>query len=175
MRTTIELECSECGKPTVKLLADHKTNLKRGSLPFCSRPCSAHYFNRTLPSFRHGGRKEHQYGPFKRLANGAKNRAKRKGIECSVDAKFLSELWATQKGVCPYTGIQMALLKYDTSKRTIAGGPNQVSVDRKDSSMGYIPENVELVCLSVNYGKNGYSREQMMEFFQSVKSRPDTQ
>lgn len=46
--------------------------------------------------------------------------------------------------------------------------PYQASLDRIDSSKGYIEGNVEFVCLAVNYAKNGFSKEQMIEFFGKV-------
>jgi hypothetical protein len=38
-------------------------------------------------------------------------------------------------------------------------GPRRASLDRIDSSRGYVPGNVEWVCMFINYGKNSWSRE----------------
>jgi hypothetical protein len=62
--------------------------------------------------------------------------------------------------VCPYTGKKMSLGK-ETS-------PYSASLDRIDSSKGYMKGNVEFVCLAVNLAKQSFSREQMMTFFQET-------
>jgi hypothetical protein len=47
--------------------------------------------------------------------------------------------------------------------------PRQPSLDRIDSSKGYIEGNVEFVCVSINYAKNGFSKQQMIDFIKEIK------
>lgn len=47
--------------------------------------------------------------------------------------------------------------------------PYQASLDRIDSSRGYVKGNVEFVCLAVNFAKSTFSKEQMLEFFTPLK------
>ena len=47
--------------------------------------------------------------------------------------------------------------------------PQQASIDRIDPSKGYSPDNIEFVCLAVNYAKNGYGKDEMMKFFEPMR------
>ena len=79
------------------------------------------------------------------------------------------ELWEQQHGICVYTGIQMQLpISEHESRVRGEKTPTQASLDRIDSSKGYVKGNVEFVCLAVNYAKNGFSKDQMLQFFAQV-------
>lgn len=79
-----------------------------------------------------------------------------------LNLEFLKSLWEKQNGICPYTGLKMVLSGQE--KHT----PYSASLDRIDSSKGYIKGNVEFVCLFVNYGKNGFRQEQVKQFIADV-------
>lgn len=67
-----------------------------------------------------------------------------------IDQAGLRELWVAQQGVCALTGREMT---------TEANAPNVGSVDRKDSTRGYTPDNVQWVCAWVNYMKGPVDEE----------------
>lgn len=80
------------------------------------------------------------------LWNGAKGRAKARGIEFSLPRQDV-ERWVVA-GVCQVTG-----LKFDLAlkgKRMAALSP---SLDRKNPRLGYVPGNVRLVCWIYNRAK----------------------
>lgn len=89
-----------------------------------------------------------------------KNRVKE--LEFEIDLEYLEELWGRQKGRCYYTGIEM---KYIAHHKT----PLQVSIDRMDSSLGYIKSNTVLCCQAINYCKNDYSINDFQDFFRKFK------
>ena len=93
--------------------------------------------------------------------------------ECNIDIPYLKQLWEKQKGICPYTGIQMV---FPTHWAEMARNHTleKVSLDRIDSSKGYVRGNVEFVCMAVNYAKNRWSRRAAMEFFSKVRNQVPT-
>lgn len=77
-------------------------------------------------------------------------------LEVSIDINNLIELWDAQNGCC-------AISKYPmTYTESCLFG---VSVDRIDSSGGYTKENVQLVCQGINFAKNKYSNQEMIDFW----------
>ncbi len=87
---------------------------------------------------------------------GAKHRAERKGLECTITIEDLERLYAEQSGKCFYSGMAMTLK--DDAKYA-------VSVDRINSKKGYTPDNVVLTCYIVNSMKNDLGAK---EFFEIV-------
>lgn len=54
--------------------------------------------------------------------------------------------------------------------------PRRASLDRIDSSIGYIPGNIRFVSVMANYCKNSFSDQEVFEFCQAVveyQARPD--
>jgi hypothetical protein len=48
---------------------------------------------------------------------------------------------------------------------------NTTSLDRIDSSIGYVFGNVQIVCVMANYAKSDFSDEQMREFCKAIASK----
>lgn len=78
--------------------------------------------------------------PLQYRLSAAKARAKRKQIDFTIDLPLLETLWQVQDKRCYYTGIEM---------ETCNAGNFSISIDRKDSSKGYIPSNVVL-CTTIS-------------------------
>jgi len=95
------------------------------------------------------------------LERGAKSRAKRVGREYSLPKYWGADTYISQGGLCAISGLVMRkpLSAWD------ARGP---SIDRKDSSQGYTPENCHLVTLAVNRAKSEMSYNEFIEFCQAV-------
>ena len=89
-------------------------------------------------------------GVIGRLLNGAKKRAKETGRECSIAAAdiFIPPL-------CPLLCIPIIVGR---GKQ----GPNSPSVDRIDSSKGYIPGNVWIISQKANRVKSDATPEEIM-------------
>ena len=45
----------------------------------------------------------------------------------------------------------------------------RASLDRIDSSKGYIDGNVEFVCYGINLAKNNFSKSEMLNFINSIR------
>ena len=85
------------------------------------------------------------------MAN-AKRKRKDRSISVEITHEYLIELYEKQKGLCAVSGIEMTHLSYAT-KDTRNKYPHNISLDRIDSSKGYVPGNVQLVCCIINYMK----------------------
>jgi hypothetical protein len=68
-------------------------------------------------------------------------------------------MWAAQEGLCVYTGYQM-----DLQANTLYS----VSVERIDSSKGYVPENTVLCCNAVNRMKSDLRADDFYDFCKAV-------
>ena len=85
----------------------------------------------------------------------------------------LWELWESQQGICPYTGWKMVLPETSSQYNREANvrDPKRASLDRIDSSKGYIKGNVQFVCHMANVAKNDYTHDQMIEFCRAIALR----
>jgi hypothetical protein len=85
-----------------------------------------------------------------RLKNLCTNAKQRKNKEFNITEKDLFDLWDKQDGKCAY------------SKLPMSAASNQlytVSLDRIDSSIGYVVGNIQLVCAAVNKMKQEYTQD----------------
>jgi len=101
------------------------------------------------------------------LVSGCKSRMpafNRKGKDCNIniDYNYLKFLYDKQNGLCAISGIPMTSL--------IKSGKcfYNISVDRIDSSKGYLKENVQLVCAHVNMMKSNLSQEELLFFCNKI-------
>lgn len=83
-----------------------------------------------------------------RLLSNSKGRAATQGFDHDIDFDFLVAKWQQQCGKCYYSGETLTL-----------SGEMRVSLDRQDSSRGYTKDNVNLVCLTINYMKRDTPHE----------------
>jgi len=88
-----------------------------------------------------------------------KSSAKRRGHEWSLTKSQLDDIFNSQKGICALSGITM------TAEITSI---YRVSIDRVDSSIGYVFGNVQFVCSIVNIMKNKFSEDVFIAVCESV-------
>ena len=85
----------------------------------------------------------------------ARKRALKRGMDFSEDVTidYLVSILSRQEGLCALTGVHM----------THGGGMTDtaMSIDRIDSSIGYIPGNLQLVCHRVNVMKMDMPDDQL--------------
>lgn len=81
-----------------------------------------------------------------RLKDSLRKRNKKYG-EINLTNEFLINLYEKQKGLCYYTGIEMKIINSEKN-------PEQISLDRVDSNLGYTENNVVLCCFAINLCKN---------------------
>lgn len=79
-----------------------------------------------------------------------------------LDLEFILELLEKQNGLCFYTGNKLVLKPNDI---------NTISVDRVDSSKGYIKDNIVLCGYKINNMKNDLSMDKFIELCNIVSSK----
>lgn len=85
---------------------------------------------------------------------------RRRGECISLDA--LEVLWFSQDGKCELTGWPMTM---ELAKGVV---PTNCSIDRRDSALGYVPGNVQLVCRAVNIAKHDLSGSDFLQLCRAV-------
>lgn len=164
--------CDGCGikfeKETRYVKASQK---KRNGKNYCSLSCYAKttYDNKLSEWNNSEENKEHlrkicnnkldEFSPFRTLMKSCRNR---KNKDCNLDLPYLKDLWEKQKGKCALTGVD---LKLETSSNK----NYQASIDRIDSSKGYVKGNIRFTSVSVNWLKSDLDDNHLREFFQICK------
>jgi hypothetical protein len=123
------VSCEQCGKEFNK--APHKI----GSRPrhFCSRKC----YDLTMH--------KNVFNVFLKQARaGLKRKQKNRNLEFSVTSEELEEIWNSQDGKCKLTGEPLTLGSSRTDFTRTA------SLDRIDSSVGYVKSNIQWLHKHVN-------------------------
>lgn len=92
------------------------------------------------------------------LLNGAKSRAKIKGIECNLTLQWIEE--RLRRGYCECTSIPFHIREYTKRVQYIPIHPHSPSLDQISPSGGYTMDNVQIVCDQFNKMKNDRSMEQ---------------
>lgn len=106
--------------------------------------------------------------PFKFSAQQARRRAKTEGWECNVDAEYLKSIWT---GICPITNVELQIGQAkDTIPDTL-----RASLDRLDSSKGYIRGNVQYISFRANNIKTDASFEEFEQIYFWWKNRKENE
>lgn len=170
---TIKVKCAECGNEFNRSLSEYNRNKKIGREIFCNNSCQTINKNKKLtPEFRkkhcydiskHAGNRQCEFSPFKPYLSKWRSSMVKHKNEIDIDQVYLKQLWESQDGICPYTGIKMILPK-NTKEHQSIRSLKKASLDRIDSSKGYLKGNVEFVCYAINMAKNSFTRKDMKEF-----------
>lgn len=173
----VTLVCLNCNKEFLRRKGEHNRNAKLGRPTYCSISCHAkHTIDIRIPPDKRGTYDISQHAanhldelsPFRYHMHMVRKRAKESTHKAiyDIDELFLKELWEKQNGICPYTGWKLI-------SRTNVGDrsklqPQHASLDRIDSSKGYVRGNVQFIAFMANMAKNTFSKEQLIEFCKSV-------
>lgn len=95
--------------------------------------------------------------PVGYLLSTTKYRAKKYGIEFSLTR---DDIVIPDK--CPILGIPLFFVESDNSKKS--KNPNSPSIDRIDSSKGYVAGNVRIISWRANFLKNDATAEELAAF-----------
>lgn len=87
-----------------------------------------------------------------------KENAIKRNIVFDIDGKYLWEVYLGQNKKCPYTGINLILECKNTDSRT----PSNASLDRIDSKLGYMVDNVQWVYKPINKLKGTLSHTEFI-------------
>jgi len=169
----IELICPVCGKTFYRRRAEHNRSVKLGREEYCSLTCGGianqddlgSHKGKGKPAWLVAGNRLDEFSSFRYYVNKARQRKNKGPSDLTVE--FLKELWERQKGKCPYTGLDMHLPK-TTRAMHLKANIATASLDRIDSSKGYTTDNVEFVCLGVNFLKRDFSPEVVVTTLKTI-------
>ncbi len=97
---------------------------------------------------------------FKLRLAGARNNMSKRNLPVTVGIEFLIQLLQSQQWKCYYSGLQMTT----DNKETL------ISIDRKDSSLGYTETNIVLCCQRVNYMKRELDDDRFIDLCKAIAS-----
>ena len=168
MKTQVVV-CEECGNSFSKETREITRSKNLGRKQYCSRSCagkSVHNVSRLINMERKteqlipGNRKD-EYTGFRQHLQRIKYRDK----NCVLTLKDLKEVFDLQNGICSYSKVKLQF----TSKK----GNNRlytISIDRKDSSIGYTKENIQFISIAMNHLKNDMTEAEMQEILEILKN-----
>lgn len=180
-KAIIELTCEECQSPFVKKKAEYVRTAKRGYRQFCSRKCGDAYKKKNGKEFvghldvwvKSDANLEHvnkirgiNADPFREFLRRARQRHQANNAKTlDLTLEQLKEVWHNQNGLCPYTGWALELPKHHCRKTQ-----RTASLDRIDSSKGYIVGNIQFVSVMANFAKSDFDNTVMQEFCRAIKN-----
>lgn len=88
-----------------------------------------------------------------------------RGLSFNITIEYIWELFLKQNRECKLSGIKINL------SPNISREEQTASLDRIDSQVGYIPENVQWVHKDVNFLKNKYSEEYLIRMCKMVSNK----
>jgi hypothetical protein len=167
-RPQTEVVCgdSQCGKSFMKDVSEVKRNQKRGSKNYCSLSCSGKDKHEQLliycgnPQNFKGVVRSDKYTGIRDHLRRAKNR----NHEVTITLDDLLEQWILQDGICVYTGVKLI----HPIRAKDEGFLFTASLDRVDSSIGYVPGNIQFISTTANLAKNKLTHHEMLKFCELV-------
>jgi hypothetical protein len=163
-----ECTCDNCGVKFKKPQSEITRNLTIGRKNFCTRSCAgfANRFNfgdnkDKYDISKHAGNQKDEFTPFRYHFRNCKKRYK----EVDLDLEYLKELWDSQNGTCPFSGVKLTLNSYT---KIFKDSRYAASLDRIDSNKGYVRGNVRWVSRAINLMKNDMSDESLNEFLKLI-------
>jgi hypothetical protein len=169
MKTTTVV-CEVCNKSFDKPTNEYNRSIRVGRKFFCSRSCSGTAYVSHLKKYAGqytsnliSGSSKDDYSDFRVYLRRSRNRFK----EVSVTLDDLKRVWDNQSGICVYTGVKLI-----RPSETKENDPNYTaSLDRIDSSKGYVKGNIQFISMAANYAKNKMTHEKMLEFCKILQTR----
>lgn len=164
----MEAECDYCKEIFSKPLTEFNRNKEKGRRNYCSRSCVGKDNISNIPKetkvWDHlSGRKHDKYSNLRVFMRSSKSRMNK---EVNITLDDLLNQWELQKGICVYSNIQLIKPKAKGSNDPII----TASLDRIDSSKGYIKGNIQFVSMAMNFMKGKMSHEQTLELINIIKN-----
>jgi hypothetical protein len=168
----ITLTCPQCSRQFERERGEHNRNIREGRKAYCSNKCSGKDHANFLPDHQKGNTasfkgktRADEYSPYRWHFRNIKRRHKK---ECAVTLQDLKEQWEKQKGICPYTGWELKQIKNTGPMHQLPSTPDRASLDRIDSSKGYIKSNIQFVAAIAQYAKNAWDEQELFKFCEAV-------
>jgi hypothetical protein len=164
-----EVQCCYCKTIFKKDVSEIKRSLKVGRLHYCSMKCSKSIpsniehlkkvGNRDIAHLNPSNRRD-EFSDFREHLR----RASRRNKSFDLSLQDLKDQWDKQNGLCVYSKVQLI--------HPTAGSNSHIytaSVDRIDSSLGYVKGNVQFISIAMNHMKANMSDEDMFKLLEILK------
>ncbi len=169
-RKQVKVICSNCGVEFERDASEVKRNSEKNGNNYCSRRCCGIKNEKNIKN-RIGGSERDEFSKFRRHIDIIKKREKKSSRfnDTDIDLPYLSYIWETQNGICPYSGVVL-IPKYYGDKSRIEYW-RLSSLDRINSSIGYIKGNVQFVSAAINNMKNLLSHKDTVELCKIIHNK----
>lgn len=124
---------------------------------YCSRHCSGKWRRNNIYKDKYTN-KYRSLSPRNFLMCLCKKKANRRDL----DVDELVAIYEKQKGLCALSGREMT---YITGQGRV---PTNISIDRINPDLGYIPGNIQLTCVQANKMKMELSQEDLLSWCQDI-------
>jgi len=162
-RKLSEFTCDNCGNKELKPDSELKRNISLNRKNFCSRSCSISFANKASSKNRkrydiskHANNRKDEFTSFKYTFRVIKRRYK----EFNLAIEDLANQWNKQNGICPFTKFNL-ILPTDSNKIHFS---KRASLDRIDSTKGYIKGNIQFVSTMINFLKSNLGDQDVIQF-----------
>lgn len=177
-RKLITVVCDNCGKEFLRAESEVKRILSKGRHMYCCRECVSEGTSKIRKEMEHKpasdkllehlkhicGSRRDEYTPFRYTYNCVKRRFK----DNEITLNDLKETWEKQKGICPYTGLKLILP--ESSNVNEIDFFRRASLDRIDSSIGYVNGNIQFVSTPINLMKSTKSDLEVKKFLKEISN-----
>jgi len=176
----VELVCEMCKKSFYRRATEHSRNIKKGRRVFCGRSCQGKGLIDNIPKEYagaydisvHASNQRDEFTPFryhmKNIVQHAEKRGSGPGSIVEITLADLKEQWEKQDGVCPYTGWKLVNTQMAARNSKVPKTPDRASVDRIDSSKGYIKGNIQFIAFMANVAKHDFHEDELIRFCKAV-------
>jgi len=171
MRTQIILTCPKCGKEYSKDKSEYDRNNKLSRISYCSLSCAGDINKIPIDKISHYDIAQHsknkidKYTQFRYYMKLMSNH--KRGVNVTIDD--LAYIWERQNGICPYTLVNLRLQTHSsTALHNLNDWYLYASVDRIDSSIPYNIDNIEFVSVGINYLKNRFQKQEVIDFLKII-------
>lgn len=166
-RTMGEINCDYCNIEFSKPLTELKRNDKLNRKNYCSRHCLGKANTKNIPNNK--GRKGHSKGgihdeftPFRMHLR----KARKRYPETNLTLLYLKKIWDNQNGICIYSKVILLVPQYKNKNNSIY----TASLDRIDSTIGYVKGNVQFISIAMNYMKGNLTHNDTIKLINIIKS-----
>lgn len=108
---------------------------------------------------------------IKRIHSQLKSQRKKENIAWEIAPDYLVKLYHEQGGRCALSGNVMTHHRSDPRVQKLCKNPMNISIERIDPAVGYVPGNIALVCLQVNLMKSSMDADQFYFWISSISQK----
>lgn len=155
-----KLKCLVCGRSLdISEFGTHEAYEIRGHRDGRCKECKR---KQNLEARQNYSDEKRLYKTIQARVLNARDRAKRKGIPCTITKEFILDLWNKQQGLCAISKIPMT---YELDNGRIF---TNVSLDQKNPGQGYTKDNIQLVCSAINQLKSNWDMDTVLYICKQV-------